>query len=101
MFKSLSTLLPYLGRQRKTLAVGMGALVLKDALAVSLPLVLKRGVDSLTAGFQLRIVIELAPVLIGISLLKGVFQYFMRVIIIGLSRDIEYDIRNDLFAHLV
>ncbi|MGC2660882.1 MAG: ABC transporter ATP-binding protein [Bryobacteraceae bacterium] len=100
MIKSLSTLWPYVASQRKPLALGMGALVLKDALAVSMPLILKSGVDSLTSGFQLRIVVELAAVLIAVSLLKGVFQYFMRVIIIGVSRDIEYDIRNDLFAHL-
>jgi ATP-binding cassette subfamily B protein len=101
MFKTLSTLWPYLGRHRKALALGMAALILKDALAVSVPLVLKRGVDSLTSGFQLGIVVELAAALIGLALVKGVFQYFMRVIIIGVSRDIEYDIRNDLFAHLV
>jgi ATP-binding cassette subfamily B multidrug efflux pump len=101
MYKSLSTLWPYVRRQGKPLALGMGALVLKDAFAVSLPLILKRGVDSLTGGFQLRIVAEMAAILIGLSLLKGVFQYFMRVIIIGVSRDIEYDIRNDVFAHLV
>jgi len=32
---------------------------------------------------------------------KGLFQYWMRVIIISISRDIEYDLRNDLFRHLV
>ena len=36
-----------------------------------------------------------------LALLKGVFQYWMRVIIIGISRDIEFDLRNDLFRHLV
>ena len=39
--------------------------------------------------------------LVGLALLKGIFQYWMRVIIIGISRDIEYDLRNDLFRHLV
>ena len=38
--------------------------------------------------------------LLGLALLKGIFQYWMRVIIIGISRDIEYDLRNDLFRHL-
>ena len=39
--------------------------------------------------------------LIGLSAVKGMFQYWMRVIIIGISRDIEFDLRNDLFRHLV
>jgi ATP-binding cassette, subfamily B, multidrug efflux pump len=79
----------------------MGSLLLKDLLAAALPLILKQGVDSLMRGFVLRLVLELAGLLIGLSLLKGLFQYWMRVIIIGISRDIEFDLRNDLFSHLV
>jgi len=79
----------------------MGALVLKDAMAALLPLILKGGVDRLTSGFSLEIVMALAAALIGVSAIKGVFQYWMRVIIIGISRDIEYDLRNDLYGRLV
>jgi ATP-binding cassette, subfamily B, multidrug efflux pump len=101
MLRSLSTLWPYMQRYRRGLSLGIGALLLKDFLAAALPIVIKDGVDSLTRGFQLRIILQLATLLIGLSLLKGVFQYWMRVIIIGISRDIEYDLRNDLFSHLV
>ncbi len=101
MLKSLSTLWPYVRRYRGGLSLGIGALLLKDALAATLPIVIKYGVDSLTRGFQMRILLQLAALLIGLSLVKGLFQYWMRVIIIGISRDIEYDLRNDLFAHLV
>jgi ATP-binding cassette subfamily B multidrug efflux pump len=79
----------------------MGALILKDLFGATLPLVLKSGVDKLTAGFSIQLVVELAAVLIALSATKGVFQYWMRVIIIGISRDIEYDIRNDFFQHLL
>jgi ATP-binding cassette subfamily B multidrug efflux pump len=101
MRKSLSTLWPYLWRYRRGLALGMGALILKDLFGATLPLVLKSGVDKLTAGFSIQLVVELAAVLIALSATKGVFQYWMRVIIIGISRDIEYDIRNDFFQHLL
>ncbi len=101
MLKSLSTLTPYLRRYRGGLALGLGALLIKDALAVALPLVIKTGVDSLTRGFQMRAVIQMAALLVALSLVKGLFQYWMRVILIGISRDIEYDLRNDLFGHLV
>jgi len=74
---------------------------MKDVLAAALPIVIKYGVDSLTRGFSLRVVLELAGLLIGLSLVKGVFQYWMRVVIIGISRDIEFDLRNDLFRHLM
>jgi ATP-binding cassette subfamily B multidrug efflux pump len=101
MLKSLSTLWPHLRRYRMGLSLGIGALLMKDALAATLPVVIKDGIDSLTRGFQIRIVIQFAALLIGLSLIKGLFQYWMRVIIIGISRDIEYDLRNDLFSHLV
>ncbi len=101
MLKSLSTVWPYLARYRKGLTLGIGSLLMKDLLAAASPLVIRSGVDSLTHGFQIRIVLQLAGLLIGLSLLKGIFQYWMRVIIIGVSRDIEFDLRNDLFSHLV
>ncbi len=101
MLKSLATIWPYLRRYQNGLSLGIASLVVKDLLAVALPVVIKQGVDSLKAGFQIRIVLELAALLIGLALLKGFFQYWMRVIIIGISRDIEFDLRNDLFRHLV
>ena len=42
--------------------------------------------------------VRFAAYLVGLALLKGIFQYWMRVILIGISRDIEFDLRNDLFA---
>jgi ATP-binding cassette, subfamily B, multidrug efflux pump len=101
MRESLSSLWPYLSRYKRGLALGMGALVAKDALAALLPLILRDGVDRLTAGFQIQLVLKLAAALILVAVVKGVFQYWMRVIIIGISRDIEYDLRNDLYRRLV
>ncbi|MGH9639661.1 MAG: ABC transporter transmembrane domain-containing protein, partial [Bryobacteraceae bacterium] len=100
MLKSLSTLWPYVRRYRGGIALGILALFMKDALAAALPIVLKYGIDSLTHGFHLEFLLEMAALLVGISLIKGIFQYWMRVILIGISRDMEYDLRNDLFAHL-
>ncbi len=92
---------PYLWRHRRGLALGMGALAVKDLLHAALPLVIRDGVDSLTSGFRLETIFRLAALLIALSIGKGIFQYWMRVILIGISRDIEYDLRNDLFAHLI
>jgi ATP-binding cassette, subfamily B, multidrug efflux pump len=101
MLKTLSTLWPYVRRYRRGLALGISALLIKDALLAALPLVIKDGIESLMAGFRLSLVFEFAGLLVGLSALKGLFQYWMRVILIGISRDIEFDLRNDLFHHLV
>ena len=101
MRKIIKTAGPYLWRHRGGLALGMGSLLARDLLHASLPLVIRSGIDSLTRGFRISLVFEFAALLIALSAVKGIFQYWMRVILIGLSRDIEYELRNDLFSHLV
>jgi ATP-binding cassette subfamily B protein len=101
MRESLRTVWPYLRRYRGGLALGFSALVLKDAAAALTPLLIRGGVDALTGGFQMSRLVWLAVLLVALSAVKGLFQYWMRVILIGISRDIEYDLRNDLFWRLV
>src|SRR5580700_8950767 len=101
MKKIFQTAGPYLWRYRRGLALGMGSLLVKDVMQAALPLVMRSAVDSLTSGFRLALVFQFAALLVALSFVKGVFQYWMRVILIGISRDIEFDLRNDLFSHLV
>ena len=91
---------PYLWRYRRGWALGLSSLALKDATAALLPLVIRAAIDALTSGRTMRAIAALAGLLIGICLVKGFFQYWMRWILVGISRDVEYDIRNDLFQHL-
>lgn len=92
---------PYLARYRGKVALGVAALVAKDLAGAGVPLLIKLAIDALTAGAALGRVAAFAGAVVGLSLLKGVFMYWMRVILVGVSRDVEYDMRNDLFAHLV
>jgi ATP-binding cassette subfamily B protein len=92
---------PYLLRYRRGFVLGFAALFMKDVLAAALPLAMRAAIDRLTRGSELRMVAAFCGVMILISALKGLFQYWMRVILIGISRDAEYDLRNDLFARLV
>ncbi len=101
MRKIIKTAGPYLWRHRGGLALGMGSLLARDILHASLPLVIRGGIDSLTKGFRISLLFEFAALLILVSAVKGIFQYWMRVILISISRDIEYELRNDLFSHLV
>jgi ATP-binding cassette subfamily B multidrug efflux pump len=92
---------PYLWKYRRGMALGMGALLVNDLMKAALPLAIRSGIDSLMKGFRLSLVFEFAALVVLLSLVKGIFQYWMRVILIGLSRDIEFDLRNDLFSHIV
>jgi ATP-binding cassette subfamily B protein len=83
------------------MALGLGALLVNDLMKAALPLAIRGGIDSLMKGFRLSLVFEFAALVVLLSVVKGIFQYWMRVILIGLSRDIEFDLRNDLFSHIV
>src|SRR5215467_8320179 len=99
MWESLRTVRKYLWRYRAGLALGGTCLVFKDAAQAVQPLMIRAAVDSFSGarGAFLRF----ALYLVGLALVKSVFQYWMRVILIGISRDIEFDLRNDVFAHLI
>lgn len=101
MRQVIAPLWPYIYRHRRDAVLGMSALAGKVAFAAAMPLLIQRGVDALTRGEPIGHVAAYAGGLVLFSALKGLFQYWMRVILIGISRDIEFDLRNDLFRHLV
>ena len=101
MLRNLKRIWPYLWKYRRGWAVGLSSLILKDVTGALLPLVVRYAIDALTSGKRLQVIAGLALLLIAVSLVKGFFQYWMRLILVGISRDVEYDIRNDLFGRLV
>src|SRR5450432_56199 len=101
MWESFGTLRTYLWRYRWGMTLGGLCLVLKDLTQAAQPLMIRGAVDAFQTVNAGAAFMQFAAYLVGLALLKGVFQYWMRVIIIGISRDIEFDLRNDLFRHLV
>ena len=74
--------------------------MLTNAIALTQPHVLKLAVDDLYRGVTSAKLARYALVLLGIAAAGGVFKYLMRHYVIGISRHLEFDLRNDLFAHL-
>jgi ATP-binding cassette subfamily B protein len=101
LLRRLLPLKPYLARYRKRYVVGFLALVLAQTLRVNLPLIIKAAIDSLSRGVAWNRLLFYAALLLTIALALAVFQFWMRWILIGISRDVEYDLRNDLFIHLM
>ena len=116
MLRRLRPLKPYLARYRNRYVAGFLTLVVTQAVGVVVPLIIKAGIDTLaaveprgrllihglgTAALTRSHLLLLAGLLLGVALTKAVFQFWMRWILIGISRDVEYDLRNDLFAHLM
>jgi ATP-binding cassette, subfamily B, multidrug efflux pump len=100
MLKRLNPLKPYLYKYRVQFFWGGVALVLNNAIWILFPQVIGRAINDLNRGVTQHKIATYSLALIAIALSKGFFQYLMRWILIGISREIEFDLRNDLFRHL-
>lgn len=96
----LKRLLPYLGRYRGPLALGMLCLLAGKAAAVVVPKVLQMTVDDLSISVTVEKLVLYAGLIIGLAMVEGFFRFWMRRLLIGVSRYVEYDLRKDYFAHL-
>ncbi|MGC1501599.1 MAG: ABC transporter ATP-binding protein [Terriglobales bacterium] len=96
----LRPLVPYLKRHRHGLSLGALCVLLNNGVWVLFPQVIRRAVNDLNTGVTRHKLLIYSLLIIGIALFKGVFQFLTRYVVIGISRDIEFDLRNDLFAHL-
>ena len=100
MLASLRPLFPYLRRYWKHFAWGGIAVILYNSLKVLIPIIIGSAVDDLKHGVSERVILMHAVRLLGVAAVSGVFLYVSRQVLIGASREIEYDLRNDLFANL-
>ena len=100
MFDRLKPLYPYLRRYWKHLAWGGVSVILYNALRILIPVVIGHAVDDLKSGVTQQKILFHALRLLLAAALSAVFLYITRQVIIGASREIEFDLRNDLFANL-
>ena len=98
--KNLRPLLPYLKRYRWYYAFGTVCVFLTNGIWILFPLVLGKAADDLHGGVTRHKLLVYAGMLLTIAVIKGIFQFLTRWIVIGISRDVEFDLRNDLFARL-
>ncbi len=100
MFRDLAPLSSYLRRYRWGYLWGTLSCVCTNAIWVLFPQVIQRAIDAMGHGAARGTILLFAGLLVGIALVKGVFLYAQRWILIGISREIEFDLRNDLFKKL-
>ena len=93
-------LLPFLLRYKRRFLIGLTCVVVTTAIQLLSPWVLKLAIDDLHVGVTRQKLALYAALLLVIAVAGGVFRFLMRRIIIGASRDIEYDMRNAFFARL-
>ncbi len=100
MFKNLSPLFPYLRKYRSTFIIGGLCVLCNNGIWILFPLIIRRAIDDLNLGVTRHKLLTYSLLLLAVAGVKAIFQYLTRWILIGISREIEFDLRNDLFAHL-
>lgn len=75
-------------------------MVVSSTLVNGVPTLLRRAIDALGSGADASVVWKLAGAMVALILFNGVFRFWMREILNGVSRRIENDLRDDLFVHL-
>jgi ATP-binding cassette subfamily B protein len=97
---ALRTIVRYLRPYRVQLTLGGLSLLVADLLVLANPWIMKTAIDALSRGITKRELLSYAGLLVLLTLVGGVFRFFMRRIMIGVSRRIEVDMRADFLRHL-
>ncbi len=100
MFTNLSPLFPYLRKYRPTFWIGALCVLCNNGVWILFPLVIRRAIDDLNLGVTRHKLLTYSALLLAVAGTKTIFQFLTRWILIGVSREVEFDLRNDLFTHL-
>src|SRR5215208_7013081 len=98
--RSVRRLLPFLRPYRLALAVGIVLVIASSAFGSVIPWLLRRAVDAIARGEPVTSAWRTAGLMLALAVAGGALRYGMRELMNGLSRRVEYDLRNVLFGHL-
>ena len=97
----LARLMAHIRQHKPRLALGLLCIICTNVFLLATPWVTgKYAVDGLQESITRQKLAYYAALIIGLTILQGVFRFFTRMLIIGVSRDVEYTLRNELFQHL-
>ncbi|HEX6467388.1 MAG TPA: ABC transporter ATP-binding protein [Terriglobales bacterium] len=100
MLGNLKPLKPYLLKYRRQFFWGGISVLGNNLIWILFPQVLGKASNALNRGVTRHKLLTYSLALLAIAFSKGIFQFLTRWIMIGISREIEFDLRNDLFTHL-
>jgi ATP-binding cassette subfamily B protein len=98
--KNLLTLKKYFIKYKTKLLWGMLFILISNAMTVYLPILLKDSINEIQKNATSAILLNYALLIVGTSIVAGIFRYLIRQTIIVVSREIEYDLRGDFWEHI-
>lgn len=98
--KLLDRLFPYFRRYRIRMAAGLVLVGISSGLWALIPRLVGDAIEALRRGAAISALWRIAGEMLVLALLGGAARYGMRELMNGVSRKVEYDMRNDLYRHL-
>ena len=100
MLQRLAYLWPYLRPHKRKLVLGLLSILASVAVGMANPLLVGRAIDSLQESVTWQALLTFGGLILGVALVQGIFSYLQRMILVGMSRDVEFEIRNEYFERL-
>lgn len=94
-------LVPYLARYKWRFILGFVMLISASFLVMVPPIVVREAIDSLREGTTRSRLAEFAVMILVLAVIESFMRFAGRSLISGTSRHVEYDMRNDITAHLM
>src|SRR3954468_3393759 len=98
--KNLRLAAPYYRPYWMPFTIGLLIVLASSGITSVIPWLLRRAIDAISVGAPMRTIWQLSGFIVLSAVIGGAFRYGMRELMNGVSRWIEYDLRNDLFTHL-
>ncbi|MEO8502931.1 MAG: ABC transporter ATP-binding protein [Acidobacteriota bacterium] len=98
--RGLLALLPCFRPYRYRVLGGVIAILIRALVGLMAPLLVGRAVDAFRRETSARALLTYAGLLVAVAIVQGVFSYWQRKVLVAVSRDIEFDLRNQYFAQL-
>lgn len=98
--RRLRGLLPAFRPYRGRVALGITAILLSVAFGLLAPQLIGAAVDAFRRNPSHAALLRYALGLVGVAAVQGIFSFVQRRVLVGVSRDIEVDLRDRYFAHL-
>lgn len=98
--RRLLDLLPYFRPYRGQVALGVTAILFASGLGLVTPLLVGQAIDTLADEATAATLLRYGALVLGVTALQGLFGFAQRRILVAVSRQVEYDLRNEYFAHL-
>jgi ATP-binding cassette subfamily B protein len=100
LFGSLIHLKKYFLKYKRKLVIGLGCILLSNLGLVYIPLILRDAIEALENNLTQELIIRYALMIVGTVILSGFFRFLIRQTIIVMSRNIEFDLRQDFWQHI-